>query len=50
MEENNSSNNNNKMLKIPMDLHRRLKVRAAEKSKTLYNLTVQMLEKGLLEE
>lgn len=49
--ENNSSNSNNvKMLKIPIDLHAKLKSKAALKKTTLYDFTVQILEKGILED
>ena len=51
MIESNSSNGNNvKMLKIPENLHSRLKSIAALKRLTLYDYTVRLLEKGLKED
>ena len=36
-----------KILKIPKELHTRLKTKAAEKEITLYDCTIEVLEKGL---
>jgi len=46
----NNYENGIKILKIPKELHTKLKTKAAENEITLYEYTIEVLEKGLMEE